>query len=122
MPLAACDIFDASTWYIIFAVGWGSPAVAIITRALRERRVPAASVVCSFYFYLLVMGLWFSWTDSALSVFLILGTLLAGPVIAILTLSMGWSWQRRERPGFPVIQSQESDKYSNGDYPTAASG
>ena len=114
------DMFDQSTWYLIFGIGWGAPLLAILAAAIWLRRVEAAAVAAAILYYMIVLGGWLSATDTIISAAVVFGTLFCGPVLAIVIVFIHWRARRsdpnEQRPthGFPIEPlSQDSDIHSN---------
>ena len=107
------DLFSQSTWFGIFAAGWGAPLLAMIIRIALFRKLSIAIWVISVWFYGAIGGsllLASSQGETPMAVIGLYATLLAGPILAIAILFASRPDVSEHKPrGFPIEPSQHEN-------------
>lgn len=101
--MATIYLFDTSTWYLVMAICWGLPGLALLVEFLVLRRPASDHVRTGILFYVLVAGAYLASSPSdSFATPLLFATLVAGPILGTLMLLR----MKKPRPnafGFPVL-------------------
>jgi len=115
------DIFDDSTWLMIFVVGWGSPLIGVMIALLWPGRVARGDVARAVLFYMLVGGAVLTTQDSVPSAFFSFGLCIVGSILAAVTIlraAKANSSRRNEHQvrAFPVLPVQQPSGQDEHDW------